>query len=472
MFFSLLHRRYIDFPPCVAQPVALRLHPAERCCIMSVVGTLANFVATANAAALPRAEQDLLRLHFTDTAVAALAGAHIAEGRALAAFTDPNALGAAIGRQAAAIRLTEIDDIHLPSCTTPSSAAFPVALAIAAQTGYFDLNRIASAMWVGTELMTRFGEAVRGPDVLYRGIWPTYLGAPIAAAATAARMWGLDAARTEHALSLACMLMAGGVGRIHGAPSGRWMLFANAVGAGVTAAQAARAGYRGDPALLDANWFADTHGTALDAGRLTDGLGRSSIYPRLSLKPFCSAKQGIAAIEAFRAIIASGVRSEDITRIRVRVPPAYSGMIATRAEPGARQSTLVSVAYQIALAAFAPEQLYDVDRSSTAVDDAITRLAAKVEIVADKDLAAFYPLHWPAEVEVEAGGKTKRHRVVEANGDPEHRLGRDGVDGKARRVLGPLVGAARADEWLAMSHATLENPGACRKLATVFASGF
>ena len=39
-------------------------------------------------------------------------------------------------------------------------------------------------------------------------------------------------------------------------------------------------------------------------------------------------------------------------------------MIATRAEPGARQSTLVSVAYQIALAAFAPERLYDVDRST------------------------------------------------------------------------------------------------------------
>ena len=439
---------------------------------MSVLGTIADFVATASAATLPPAEQDLLRLHFTDTAVAALAGAHIAEGRALAAFTDPNSLGGAIGRQAAAIRLTEIDDIHLPSCTTPSSAVVPVALAVAAQSGNFDLDRVASAIWVGTELMTRFGEAARGPDVLYRGIWPTYLGAPLAAAATAARMWGLDAARTEHALSLACMLMAGGVGRIHGAPSGRWFLFANAVGAGVTAAQAARGGYCGDPALLDAGWFADTHGIALDTGRLTDGLGRGSIYPRLSLKPFCSAKQGIAAIEAFRAIIASGVHPDAITRVRVRVPPAYAGMISTRAEPGARQSTMVSIAYQIALAAFAPAQLYDVDRSSTAVEDAVTRLAAKVEVVADKELAAFYPRHWPAEVEVDAGGDTKRHRIVEALGDPENRLGRDGIDDKARRVLGPLVGAQRATEWLEMCHAALEHAPACRKFATAFAAVF
>src|SRR6185437_5684209 len=150
---------------------------------------------------------------------------------------------------------------------------------------------------------------------------------------------------------------------------GRWFLFADAVSAGVAAAQAARGGYRGDPALLDANWFADTHGIALDTGCLTDGLGRGSIYPRLSLKPFCSAKQGIAAIEAFRTILASGLRADAITRVRVCVPPAYAGMISTRAEQGARQSTMVSIAHQIALAAIAPAQFYDVDRSSTAVTD-------------------------------------------------------------------------------------------------------
>jgi 2-methylcitrate dehydratase PrpD len=445
---------------------------AQSCCIVSVIGALADFVATASASALPQAEQDLLRRHFTDTAVAALAGARIAEGRALATFTDPNSLGAAIGQQAAKIRLTEIDDIHLPSCTTPSSAVVPVALAIAAQSGNFELDQMASAIWVGTESMTRFGEAARGPDILFRGIWPTYLGAPLAAAATAARMWGLDAARTEHALSLACMLMAGGVGRIHGAPSGRWFLFASAVSAGVTAAQAARGGYSGDPALLDANWFADTHGIALDAGRLTEGLGRGSIYPQLSLKPFCSAKQGIAAIEAFRAIIASGLRAESITRVRVRVPPAYAGMIATRAERGARQSTLVSVAYQIALAAVSPTQLYDVDRSTAMADEAVAQFAAKVEVIADKELAAFYPGHWPAEVEVDAGGETIRHRVVEATGDPERPLGLPAVDDKARRVLAPLVGGERADEWLAMCHAAMDDAAACRKLAAAFAAGF
>ena len=264
---------------------------------MSVIGELASFVAGAKASALPRAERERLELHLTDTVVAALAGACIPEGKALQNFGDAPALADRIGRRAAATRLTEIDDIHLPSCTTPSAGIVPVALTLAASSQNFDPDAIASAIWAGTEIMTRIGIAAGGPQILYRGIWPTYLAAPVAAAGTAARLFGLDEARTSHALSLAFMLMAGGVGRIHGAPSGRWFLFANAVASGVGAAEAARADYRGDPQLLDKSWLADTHGITLNGVRLTDRLGMGSVYPALSIKPFCSAKQAIAAVE-------------------------------------------------------------------------------------------------------------------------------------------------------------------------------
>ena len=102
-----------------------------------------------------------------------------------------------------------------------------------------------------------------------------------------------------------------------------------------------------------------------------------------------------------------GVSHRDaITKIRVRVPPAYAGMIATRAEPGVRQSTIVSVAHQIALAALAPDAALRY-RPQRADDTGrrSTQFAAKVEIAADVNLESFYPQHWPAEVEVEAGGE-------------------------------------------------------------------
>ena len=311
-----------------------------------------------------------------------------------------------------------------------------------------------------------------GPRVLYRGIWPTYLAAPVAAAATAARLMRLDEVRTAQALSLAVMLMAGGVGRIHGAPSGRWFLFANAVAGGIAAAEAAAADYRGDADILDRNWLSETHGIALDRDRLTEHLGERSVYAALSMKPFCSAKQAIAAIEAFRAVLRGGLRSDAIDKVRVCVPPAYAGMISARAEPGARQSTMVSGAYQLALAAIAPDRLYEVDRSATTLDAKVTALAAKIEIVADTALETFYPQHWPAEVEVEADGAVHRHRIVAATGDPEHPLGDAEVTDKAHRVLVPLVGAARAEDWLKTASAALDDAGARRKLAAAFAAGF
>jgi 2-methylcitrate dehydratase PrpD len=438
---------------------------------MSVIGTLAAFVAGANAQALPEAQRERLRLHVADTAIASLAGASILEGKSLRALTDSSALPARIAQVAAATRLTEIDDIHLPSCVTPSAGVVPVAMMLAAETANFDPAEIASAIWAGTEIATRLGVAVDGPKILYRGIWPTYLVAPVAAAATAARLFGLNEARTGHALSLAVMLMAGGVGRIHGAPSGRWFLYANAVAGGVAAAQAARADFRGDPEVLDKTWLNDTHGIALDQKLLTAELGASSVYAQLSLKPFCSAKQAIAAVNAFQALLANGVRPDGISKVQVRVPPSYAGMISTCAEAGVRISTLVSVAHQLALAALAPEALYDIDRSGPKIDEALAQFAARVEVAADPNLLPFYPQHWPAEVEVTVGGEVLRQRVVEAVGDPEHPLDASGVSDKGHRVLDLLVGQARATEWLKLSTAALDDKAACRALADGYAAG-
>lgn len=436
--------------------------------IVGIIAELASFVTGAQAARLPEEERKRQRLHVLDTAVATLAGSRIPEGKALCNFADASTPAERIALLAAATRLTEIDDIHLSSCITPSAGVVPVALTLAAKLKKFDPVEIASAIWVGAELAVRLGVAVDGPRILYRGIWPTYLAAPVAAAATAARLFGLDENRTAHALSLAAMLMAGGVGRIHGAPSGRWFVYANAVAGGVGAAEAARADFRGDLELFDKSWLADTHGIALDRARLTDRLGERSVYAELSLKPFCSAKQAIAAVEAFRAILERGAAPGAVGKVRVRVPPAYSGMIATPAEPGARISTLVSVAHQIALAALMPDGLYDVDRSAPALDPALAQYAAKVEVIADAFLDSSYPRYWPATVEVEIEGETVRQHIVEAKGDPERPLDALAVADKGRRVLDPLVGAARAAEWLNICGAAFSSEVACRTFCESF----
>jgi 2-methylcitrate dehydratase PrpD len=84
-------------------------------------------------------------------------------------------------------RLSEIDDIHLASMTTPGAIVVPAALTIAASLPDVASDDIAAAIIAGYEAMIRLGAAIDGPSVLYRGIWPTYFAAPLGAAAVAAR---------------------------------------------------------------------------------------------------------------------------------------------------------------------------------------------------------------------------------------------------------------------------------------------
>ena len=136
---------------------------------MTIIEKLAAFATGANAQALPEPEQVLLHRHLLDTLVAAAAAGRTGEGRSLAALLDARGLPDLIGRRAAGIRLSEIDDIHLGSCTTPSAAAVACALSLAGQAGACDPVRVASAIWVGTELATVARKQQRCADIPGRG---------------------------------------------------------------------------------------------------------------------------------------------------------------------------------------------------------------------------------------------------------------------------------------------------------------
>src|SRR5262245_12052583 len=410
---------------------------------MSVLRELAGFVTGASAAALPEAERTVLRRHVADTLVAAIAGAQTTEGQALRKVVPCISIADCAGMIAAVIRHTEIDDIHTRSCTTPSSVTVPATLALAIEHSEYDPDTVASAIWIGTELMTRLGVAIDGARILYRGLWPTYFSAPLATAAIASRMLHLTEEQTAHALSLALMLAAGRSGRFHGAMPlpGRSVILAMAAANGIRAAQAAKDGVGGDPTLLDGPWLKDAHGIDAKVEALTAGLGQGSIYPQMTIKPFCSAKQAIAAVEAFTTIIDDGVAPDGIDKVVVRVPPPYARMVAMKPEAGARASTIVSAAFQIGLAAHHRERLYDIERADAMRETAALSLASKVEIVADDSLLEFFPANFPAEVEVTAGGKTLRKRVTAAAGDPGRQLDDAALAVKAGRILGDAASA-------------------------------
>jgi len=391
-----------------------------------------------------QAERAALRLHILDTIGAWHAGARTPDGAALRdlAKAPVQAMGdGALDRIAVAcatVRLTEIDDIHLPSCTTPGSVVVPVALGLAAALP--DPRDIPAAMVTGYRAMIRLGEAIDGANILYRGIWPTYFTAPFAAAAITARLLGLDAAKTANALAMALTMSTGGAGRtapvqpLRGQTTSRWLLLGNAVRAGCLAALAAERGMTADLTLLDGDWLKATHGITVYPQPL-DRIADPALS-EISFKPWCTAKQALAATYAFQRILARGVRPDAITDVTVEVPPPYLAMVGHRAPPEAGLGALTSAACRIALAAYDPKRLDDVTRSTAPGSTAVNGLIAKVTVRADSALMEHYPVHYPARVTVTTPGGRETDLATYAPGDPGTNYGEADVIAKFQRFAG------------------------------------
>src|SRR5882762_3150144 len=122
--------------------------------------------------------REALRLHVADTVGAWVAGSATPEGRALVKLgANRDGMPDRVATNCALARLSEIDDIHLASGTTPGALVVPAALTIAASLGWRGAA-LAEAIAVGYDAMVRLGSGLGGPSILTRGIWPTYVAAP------------------------------------------------------------------------------------------------------------------------------------------------------------------------------------------------------------------------------------------------------------------------------------------------------
>src|SRR5258707_2573641 len=204
--------------------------------------------------------REILALHVADIVGAWIASLPTPEGAALLRWRAAAGEGAAPGSihklrldvatHCALARLSEVADIHLVSTTTPGAIVVPGAVAVAAAWRNRNPDALAAAMMAGYEVMVRFGQAIDGPSVLYRGIWPTYFATPLGIAAVAARLLDLDARQCAHALALALVRSAPGTGHHNLTTTSRWLAVGQAAEAGLAAALAARAGFTSDLGLL------------------------------------------------------------------------------------------------------------------------------------------------------------------------------------------------------------------------------
>jgi 2-methylcitrate dehydratase PrpD len=314
------------------------------------------------------------------------------------------------------------------------------------------------------------GAAIGGATIVYRGVWPSYFCAPFAAAAVAGRLIGLSAEEMAHALAIALSMATGGAGRPRGGIAARWLLAGIAARSGVLAALAASGGLAGDIGLLDGDWLQTVHGLAADSAALAEDSG--TVLRALSLKPFCSAKQAVAAAHGLATIVADGVDPQTIRQIRVFVPRVYAAMIDHDVIPGGRLSSLTSAPYQLALAALRPDGLDDVSRDRIIDEPAVAALMKTVAVEADEALNEYFPARYPARVQVVTAAGTADTLVVDAPGDPGARLDRMAVIAKFRRFTSGLIPAATQGRLIDAAASAFDAEDGPRRLARLYSDVF
>jgi len=420
---------------------------------------LGAFVA--QSAGPPPGLRDTVALHVVDIVGAWIASLRTPEGVALmrwrntlgdaTAVAPMRKLGLDVATHCALARLSEIDDIHLASTTTPGAIVVPAAVTIAAALRNSDPAALAAAALAGYDVMIRLGRAMNGPAILYRGIWPTYFATPIGVAAVAARLLALDGWQTAHALALALTRSAPGVGHHNAATTSRWLAVGQAAESGVAAALAARAGFTADLALLDGGFLPGIYDVKPDATALTAALGETFALGETSFKPWCAARQTMAATQAMIEIIESlgaGAAADAITEVKAFVLPPHRPMIDHGVTVGDRASFLTSLPYHVAVAALSPQAAFEVGQSPAQVPDTIRAFMGRVAVEPDDALLASYPRQWPARVAaVTSSGRIARI-ATDVPGDPARPFDAAAVSAKFRRFAAPAIGAEAAARML------------------------
>ena len=338
---------------------------------------LAALIAGLKASAVDQATVDAVKLHALDALGCTWAGAETSEirpthealkhagfasVRPAFANTPKNLLdhpSVAAAMLVTACRLTECDDIHIGSCVTPSSVVVPVAL-VAGQVANASRDTVVEGILAGYQTMLTLGLAAGGAEVVYKGVWPTYLTGGIGAAAVAAKIMGLNERQIRDAMAIAGSSATGVTGRIEEEPAPRWFVLATAVQSGLLAAAAAASGMHGDEAILgkvSQVWNPETVRLPEQAGP-----GAPLLASRIGFKPYCTSRQGLSATEAFiGATKRDKIDPASIEKITIAVPKQYRAMIDRSRRPRTTSDSR-GIHYQLALGALHPDELCDIER--------------------------------------------------------------------------------------------------------------
>ena len=177
------------------------------------------------------------------------------------------------------------------------------------------------AFLIGFDVECKIAEAI-DPSHYKKGFHSSGTIGTFGAMAAAARVLGLDAGATAHALAIASSLSSGI--RVNFGTMTKPLHVGRAAQNGIVAAELARRGFTGGADALDGPWGyfqIFSFGEGFDAARIVGRLGNphTIVSPGVSIKPYPCGVLGHPTMDAMRALVRThDVQPEQIAAIRLR----------------------------------------------------------------------------------------------------------------------------------------------------------
>lgn len=384
-------------------------------------------------------------------------GAGLAEGSAVV-WGTPSRLPppqAALVNGTAAHAL-ELDDFD--GCGHSGAVVVPAVCAMAERLGASGQETL-TAIVAGYDLASRVLEGAGG----YRphndlGWHSSGTCGSYGAAAAVARLLSLDAATFAHALGVAGSF-TGGIWAFlaDGAMTKRFHP-GKAAENGLTAALLARAGMTGPRFILDAEWggfFSTYAGRAATPAATVARLGVDFRIVASGIKPYACCRGMHGCIDSLLDTMSTAATDHGaVDRIIVH-GDARTVRQFGRQRIGTLLDAQFSLPYVLAVVADSGRATLDQFEPLRHGDRAIARLMAATEVVADRTLE---PGENP-ELELRLrDGRRLSHQTGVARGGSQRPLSDADVTAKAKSLIAPVLGDARAEELIAMVHALDEVP--------------
>jgi 2-methylcitrate dehydratase PrpD len=244
------------------------------------------------------------------------------------------------------VHALDFDDTHVAGFVHPTAIVLAVAFAVGQEVAATGAEVLLASI-IGYETICRIGAAA--PYGFHaRGLHATAVCGPLAGAAVAARLMGLDIATTVNALGIAGSASGGLMEFLATGASTKQLHAGTAAMAGVIAARLAAAGADGPATVLEGERgiFSALSARSADPSLVTSGLGETWEVGRIAIKPYPSCRLTHAALDA-ATLLREQVDVGAVRELEIQVHPDAAAVVGWPDEQRRRPRTVYDAKFSL-----------------------------------------------------------------------------------------------------------------------------